>query len=119
MTDHIEISGLLVRAILGINPDERVNRQDVLIDLKLSVDLRPAARADDIASAVNYRSMTKDVIHFVESSEFQLVETLAERIAELCLKYPRVESVRVRVRKPGAIRFAKSVGVSIRRDRHG
>jgi dihydroneopterin aldolase/D-erythro-7,8-dihydroneopterin triphosphate epimerase len=117
MADFIEIEGLLVRAILGINPEERVNRQDVVIDVRLRVDITAAAQSDDIADALNYRTLTKDMIAFTESSQFQLVETLADRLAQLCLKDPRVEHVRITVRKPGAVRFARSVGVTIERTR--
>jgi dihydroneopterin aldolase/D-erythro-7,8-dihydroneopterin triphosphate epimerase len=115
MPDLIEIRGLLLRTIIGINPDERTNRQDVLIDLVLSVDTRPAARTDDIADAVNYRTLTKNVIAFVEASQFQLLETLTERVAALCLEDRRVQKVKVTVCKPGAIRFANSVGITIER----
>lgn len=117
MPDTIEIHDLLLRAIVGINPDERVNRQDVLLNLCLEVDLRPAARSDDIGDAVNYRSIAKDVIEFVEQSQFNLVEALAEAVASLCLRDERVTRVRINVQKPGALRFAKSVGITIERTR--
>jgi FolB domain-containing protein len=118
MTDFIEIEDLLVRAIIGINPEERANKQDVLISIRLDADLRPAARTDAINDAVNYRTIAKSVIAFVEQSSFQLVETLAEEIAQHCLREPRVERVRVHVRKPGALRFVRTVGVCIERDRN-
>jgi D-erythro-7,8-dihydroneopterin triphosphate epimerase len=118
MSDFIEIEDLLVRAIIGVNSDERENRQDVMISLRLEADLRPAARSDLIDDAVNYRTITKCVIGFVEQSSFQLVETLAEEVAQLCLKDSRVERVRVHVRKPGALRFARTVGVCIERGRN-
>lgn len=117
MPDRIEIRDLLLRAIIGINADERVNRQDVLLNIELDADLRPAARSDDIADAVNYRTIAKDVIEFVERSQFQLVETLAEAVASLCLRDPRVTRARVSIQKPGALRFAASVGVTIERTR--
>ena len=117
MTDFVEIDDLLVRTIIGINPEERVNRQDVLITIRLDADLRPAAKSDSIDDAVNYRTIAKNVIAFVEQSSFQLVEKLAEEVAQLCLRDPRVERVRVHLRKPGAVRFARSVGVCIERTR--
>jgi FolB domain-containing protein len=113
MTDQIHIRDLLIRAILGINDDERTNLQDVLVNLTLHVDTGPAAASDDIADAVNYRTLTKDIIALVESSRCLLVERLAGEIADLCLRDPRVEAVEVTVDKPGALRFARSVGVSI------
>lgn len=118
MPDFIEIEDLLVRTIVGINPDERENRQDVLITVRLEADLRPAARTDSIDDAINYKSIKKSIIAFVEQSSFQLVETLAEEVAQVCLKDSRVQRVRVHLRKPGALRFAKTVGVCIERDQH-
>jgi D-erythro-7,8-dihydroneopterin triphosphate epimerase len=117
MTDFIEIDDLLVRTIIGINPEERIHRQDVLISIRLEADLRPAAKSDSIDDAVNYRTIAKSVIAFVEQSSFQLVERLAEEVAQLCLREKRVECVRIHLRKPGAVRFSKSVGVCIERSR--
>ncbi len=115
MTDRILVKDLLLRTIIGINDDERVNRQDVVINLVMHADTRVAAKTDDIAEAVNYRSVTKDVIDLVENSDFLLVERMAEEIAQLCLSDERVERVEVTVEKPSALRFAASVGVSIER----
>ncbi len=117
MPDRVFIKDLLLRAIVGINDDERVKRQDVLVNVELEADCRPAAASDDIADAVNYRDIAKETIDLVETSEFFLVERLAEEIARVCLKDARVRRVRVTVEKPTAVRFAKSVGVSIERGR--
>lgn len=116
MTDQILIKDLLLRAIIGIKKEERTNLQDVLVNLTLDVDTRPAAKSDDIDDAVNYRSLTKQVIAMVESSQFFLVETLAERIAQLCLQNKKVAQATVTVEKPGALRFASSVGIKITRN---
>jgi hypothetical protein len=70
MSDKIRINGLFLRTIIGINHDEREHKQDVLINLSLSVDTRPAARTDQIEDAVNYRTITKNVIDLVENSRF-------------------------------------------------
>ena len=117
MTDRIIIKDLLLRAIIGVNGDERVNRQDVLINLALETDTRAAGRSDNMADTVNYRSLTKQVIELVEDSQFFLVEKMAEEIARICLAESRIERVHVTVEKPTALRFASSVGVSIKRDR--
>ncbi len=117
MSDEIRINGLFLRTIIGINDDEREHKQDVCINLALTVDTRPAARSDEIDDAVNYRTITKDVIDLVENSKFFLVERMAEEIARLCLSDPRVEGVQVSIEKPAAVRFARSVGVSIQRSR--
>jgi len=120
MHDEIRIDGLHLRTIIGINDGERRERQDVLIGLVVFVDTRKAGVSDDIADApVDYRSVTKRVIALVEGSHFYLIERLAAAIADLCLEEPGVQRVRVTVEKPGAIRFARSVGITIDRQRHG
>jgi dihydroneopterin aldolase/D-erythro-7,8-dihydroneopterin triphosphate epimerase len=117
MTDQIQIKDLHLRTIIGINEVERRDRQEVLINLVLYADMRAAGRTDDIADALNYRTLTKRIIKLGEGAEFYLVEKLAAEIAALCLQEPRVERVSVTVEKPGALRFARSVGVTIERDR--
>lgn len=117
MPDRIVIKNLFLRTIIGINDDERANRQDVLINLTLETDTRKAGQSDDIADALNYRTMTKRVIELVETSRFFLVEKMAEEIASLCLGDELVSRATVSVEKPAALRFAKSVGVTIERSR--
>jgi len=115
--DRIEIRDLLLRGILGINAEEREKKQDILVNLTLFADLRPAGRSDDISDTANYRTITKRVIEHVERAGRFTVEALAADIARLCLEDPRVTRVRVRLEKPGALRFARSVGVEIERNR--
>jgi dihydroneopterin aldolase/2-amino-4-hydroxy-6-hydroxymethyldihydropteridine diphosphokinase len=117
MPDQILIKDLLLRAIIGINDEERRNRQDVLINIVLFTDLRPAGISDQIDDAVNYRTITKQIITMVEASSFFTVEKLVAEIAAICLADARVEAAQVRVEKPGALRFARSVGVEIHRTR--
>jgi FolB domain-containing protein len=117
MSDRILIKDLLLRAIVGINEEERRNRQDVLINITLYADTRLAGVSDDIDDAVNYRTITKRVIELVESSQFFLVEKMAAEIAAICLSDERVTRTCVRVEKPGALRFARSVGIEIERGR--
>jgi len=108
---------LLVRCVVGLNPDERREKQDVVINLVLTTDLRPAGMSDRLEDAVDYRAIKKGVVTLVEVSQFYLVEALAEQIAAYCLGFPRVQAVTVRVEKPSALRFARSVGVEITRER--
>lgn len=115
--DRILIKDLLLRGIVGIKPDERVNAQDILINLALVADLRPAGASDRIEDSVNYRTITKEIIVLVEASEYRTVEKLAEEIARLALSHTGVTEVEVTVEKPGALRFARSVGVTIVRRR--
>ena len=117
MIDQIQIKDLRLRTIIGINDEERRNRQDVLINITLYADTRRAGSSDDIADAVNYRTITKRVIALVEESSFYLVEKMVAEIADLCLENLQVERVKVSVEKPGALRFARSVGITIERSR--
>ncbi len=118
--DRIVIKDLMLRGIVGINPEERTNRQDVLVNVTMWADTSPAAASDDIEDTVNYRTVTKAIIAHVEGGEPMLVERLVSEIADICLDSdPRVAEVEVSVEKPGALRFARSVGVSIRRSRSG
>ena len=115
--DRIHIRDLMCRCIVGIYPDERREKQDVIINITLWADYRAACRSDDIADTVDYKAIKKQVIRMVEDSSFQLIERLAEEIAGICLGNPRVEKVAVSVDKPGALRFARSVAVEIVRAR--
>ena len=117
VTDKILIKDLLLRCIIGINDIERKEKQDVVINLVIWSDLSKAAKSDDIRKTIDYKTITKDIISFVEKSEFFLVETLAEKIAQVCLRHDKVDKVKVTVEKPGALRFARSVGVEIVRKR--
>ena len=115
--DKIIVKDLLLRGIIGINDDERTNKQDILFNLVMYANTRPAAASDDISDAINYRTITKQIIaHLEESADF-LVEKLVEDIARFILLDYNVQRVIVRVEKPGALRFAKSVGVEIDRDK--
>ncbi len=115
--DRIEIKDLLVRGIVGLNENERRKRQDILVNLELVTDVRAAASADKIEGACNYRSVSKSIIRMVEASSYFTVEKLATEIAHLILEEHPVEEVTVSVEKPGALRFARSVGVTITRNK--
>ncbi len=113
--DRIFLHELKVDTIIGIWEWERRIRQTVVIDLEMSADIAKAAATDDVADTLNYKSVAKRVQSFVADSSFQLVETLAERIAGIIREEHGVAWVRVRVNKPGAIRGSKAVGVLIER----
>lgn len=115
--DKIFIKELLLRGIIGINEDERVNQQDILVNITIFADTRKAAVTDDIEDAVNYRTITKRIIEHVEGSADFLVEKLVNDIARIILTEFSAERVIVRVEKPGALRFAQSVGIEIERTR--
>lgn len=115
--DRIHIRDLLLRTIIGVTPDEREKRQDVVINLTLYLDTHRAGHSDKIGDTVNYQTVTNRIIQHVESSDYYLVEALANSIAQIILTEFPVERVRVSVEKPGALRFARSVGVEIERTR--
>jgi FolB domain-containing protein len=114
--DRIYIRDLRLRCIVGIYDEERRDKQDVNINITLYADLRKACRSDRIEDTVDYKVVKKRVLSMVEQSSFYLVERLAERVAELALEAPAVQRVDVTVDKPGALRFARSVAVSITRE---
>lgn len=113
--DKIFLSGLEVETIIGIWDWERKIRQTVVIDLEMAADIAKAAETDTIDGTLNYKNVAKRVQSFVADSEFQLVETLAERIAGIVTDEFDVPWVKVRINKPGAIRGARDVGVEIER----
>ncbi len=115
--DRIYIRDLALRCIIGAFPEERHEKQDVLINLTIDCDHSAAARSDRLEDALDYKGLKKNIIRMVEESRFQLIESLADGIAGVCLENPRVERVTVTVDKPGALRFARSVAVEITRAR--
>lgn len=118
VVDRIHIRDLLVHAIIGINPDERVIPQDVLVNATLFVDTRTAGASDQMADSVNYSTVTKAMKAHIETSEPGLVEKLVADLARVCFETdPRVEEVEITAEKPGAVTFTRSVGVTIRRTR--
>ncbi|MBI5357786.1 dihydroneopterin aldolase [Candidatus Saccharibacteria bacterium] len=113
--DKIVIEGLEISCIIGVLPDEREEKQTIIIDVELSVDLSQASKTDDINDTLDYFKIYKDILDLVENSNFYLIERLAQEIAELCLKNDQVKKVKVSVKKPKALGQAKSVGVQIKR----
>lgn len=115
--DKVIIRDLVARGIIGINDWEREQPQEILINIILYGDLQKAGETDDIADCINYRTVAKKVLAHAESVKRLTVEALAADLARLCLEEPGVQKVQVRVEKPGAVRFARSVGVEIERSR--
>lgn len=101
--------------MIGVFDWERRVKQTLILDLDMGGDIRRAAASDDLADTLNYKAVAKRVIDFVEHSEYQLVETLAERVAELILSEFGVPWLRLRLNKQGAVRGARDVGVVIER----
>ena len=114
--DKIYIRDLRLSCIIGIYPRERIEKQDVVINIVLEGDLSAAGKSDDIADTINYKTIKKRIIRLVEKSGFFLIEKLAQEIATACLKEKSVHRVTVTLDKPGALRFTRSVAVEITRE---
>jgi len=116
--DQIRIRDLLVHAIIGINPDERVTKQDVLVNATLFFDTRVAGASDEMVDSINYSTITKAMKAHIEISEPGLVERLVADLARICFETDeRIREVEITAEKPGAVTFTRSVGVTIHRTR--
>ncbi len=116
--DQIHIRDLLVHAIIGINPDERVTKQDVLVNATLHFDTRAAGASDEMGDSINYSTITKAMKAHIETSEPGLVEKLVADLARVCFEGDeRIEEVDITAEKPGAVTYTRSVGVTIHRTR--
>jgi FolB domain-containing protein len=115
--DKIIIKNLLARGIIGVNDWERTRAQNILINVTLFTDTRRAGETDSLGDCVNYSTMSKKMLAHAENINRLTVEALANDLARLCLQEEGVQRVIVRVEKPGAVRFAESVGVEIERNR--
>lgn len=116
--DRILIKDLSIPGILGINPEERINEQQILVNAVLWADTKPGAATDDIEDAVNYRTITKAMIAHIQDGKPMLVERLVQELVDICFDLePRIKQVEMTVEKPGALRHARSVGICITRVR--
>ena len=115
--DIVYIRDLRIETVIGIYDWERKIRQTVSLDLEMGTDIRKAAKSDSIDDTLDYKSVAKRLIQFVEGSEFQLVETMAERIADIVLSEFDVPWMKLRLSKPGAVTGSQDVGVIIEREK--
>jgi len=111
--DKVFIKDLLIRGVIGISEKERSQPQDILVNVTLFTDIKKGGNSDNIIDCVNYRTVAKAILAYVEKTPRYTVEALATDISTICLENPAVQKVRVRVEKPGAVRFSRSVGVEI------
>jgi len=109
----IRISNLRLRTLIGFNPEERKKRQDVVINIEICYRLNDAALSDDVDSALNYKTITKQVIRHVEDGQFLLLEKLVAEVLDICSAHPTVTRAVVTIDKPHALRFADSVSLSL------
>lgn len=115
MKDRVFIEDLRIQTVIGVYDWEREITQTIALDLEMAFDIGAAAASDDIAHTLDYKAVAKRLIAFVEASEFQLVEALAERCALIVLEEFPVDWLRLKLSKPGAVRGSSAVGVIIER----
>jgi len=115
--DQILIRDLQFRCVIGVGREERREKQDVLAQITLHMDLHKAGKTDAIEDTLDYRGLKKEILAMTEVSQFHLIEALAQRMADICLAHEKVDRVEIVVEKPGALRFARTVSVRIVRGR--
>jgi dihydroneopterin aldolase len=115
--DRVFLRGLAIQTTIGFIEWERHVKQTVVIDLEIPVDCARAAQQDDVVDTVDYKSIAKRTIGFVEAAEFKLVETLGHRLAMTLLAEFDIAWIRLTVNKPGAIRGSRDVGITLERHR--
>lgn len=113
--DIVFIEDLTIETVIGIYDWERKIRQKVVFNIEMGTDIKAAAASDSIENTLDYKAVAKRIIAFVEDSEFQLVETLAERVAEIIQSEFGVPWLKLKLSKPGAVRGSKAVGILIQR----
>jgi len=118
MLDKIYIKQLHVRGHIGFQPWEKEKHQDIYVHYEIETDTKKAAASDKPEDALDYKAINKSIIDLVENNAFNLIETLAEKIAALILQDKRIIKTCVKVEKPDALRFTKTVGVEITREQH-
>lgn len=111
--DKIFLKDLTFSCIIGIYPEERIKKQDVIINLTLYTDFQKAIASEKIEDTVDYEGLESEIMELLENSSFLLVEKLAQAIAACCVKKEGVQAVKAQVEKPDALHFTKSVGVEI------
>ncbi len=114
--DTLYINDLIIPCIIGIFENERKEKQQIIINVALSVDTQKAGKSDDIKDTVNYHDLSIKIVNMVEKSKFYLLEKLAQEIANICLKNKLIKQVTVRVEKSKAVKLAKSSAIEIIRN---
>ena len=110
----IRVKNLLIRTFIGFNPEELINKQDVVINLEIEVDIPDTALESDEPDGIyDYKKVTKRILHFVQEGRFKLLEVLTRRLLDMIMEDPLVRRARVEVDKPHALRFAESVSIEM------
>ena len=119
MSDAILLEGVRLNTLIGVYPEERVRRREVIADIEIAADLRPAGISDDLEQAVDYGAITADLRKVAEEGEFFLLEAFAEKCAETILNRRGVRSVTVKISKPGVFADVARAAVRIHRTKNG
>jgi D-erythro-7,8-dihydroneopterin triphosphate epimerase len=114
--DTLYINDLIIPCIIGAFEEERKEKQQLIINVALGVDTRKAGKSDNLKDTVNYHELSLQIVEMVESSKFYLLEKLAQKVADICLKEKRVKQVTIRIEKPKAVKMAKSSAIAITRN---
>lgn len=109
----INIRNLRLRTLIGFNPEERVKKQDVVLNIEINYTIDNEVLQDNVDEALNYKTITKKVIKHVEQGQFLLLEKLVSEVLAICSEHPSVRSSRVTIDKPHALRFADSVSLTL------
>ncbi len=115
--DKIIIRDLRLSAVIGVNPEEQLTQQDLLATIELEVDLTKAAASDALEDTVDYKELKGKLLAVVSHSKLNLLEALAGRLADVCLEDSRIAAVKIILDKPGALRYARSAAVELRKTR--
>ena len=115
--DRIYIQDMKLSCIIGINEDERLNQQDIIVNIIIYADLSKACKSDNIEDTIDYKKLKESIVKMIKKSSYFLIERLADNIAEICLYNPLVCRVTVRVDKPHALTYARTVSVEITRSK--
>lgn len=118
MQDTVFIEGLRIDTIIGVYGWERQVRQTLVFDVEMQFDCEKAGVSDNVDDALNYAAVSEALIHYVEASRYELIEALAEACCQLLLTQFGIESLRLTLKKPGAVPKAQTVGVTLQRSRH-
>ena len=113
----IRIQDLEMEVIIGINPEERENPQGIVINVCLKYDADRAIQTDDIKDALDYKTLTKKIIHEVKNTRFMLLEKLTKFVLDIVMGFPQVQYAKVNIGKPMALRFSKTVSCELATDR--
>ena len=113
--DIIFLGGLEIETVIGIYDWERTIKQKIYLDIEMAFDIKKAAATDDIAYTLDYKTVSDRIVQFVEASEFLLVETLIEKIADILLTEFSIPWVKIILNKKGAVSRARDVGIIIER----